>query len=70
MPVLMELTERFSEAVTLALELHRDQRRKVTGVPYASHLLRVTGIALEHGADEDTAEHLRHCPPSDHLELA
>lgn len=51
----MNLTERFSDAVVAALRLHRDQKRKTSASPYVSHLLRVTGIVLEHGADEDTA---------------
>ena len=51
----MKLTSRFCEAVACALSLHADQRRKVSGAPYAAHLLRVAGIALEHGADEDEA---------------
>ena len=51
----MELTERFTRAVELALDLHRDQKRKLSATPFAAHLLRVTGIVLEHGADEDTA---------------
>ena len=51
----MELTERFSWAVSLALDLHRTQKRKLSDTPYAAHLLRVAGIVLEHGADEDTA---------------
>ena len=51
----MELTNRFSSAVNLALDLHRTQKRKLSGTPYAAHLLRVAGTVLEHGADEDTA---------------
>lgn len=51
----MELTDRFSSAVTLALDLHRTQKRKLSGTPFAAHLLRVAGTVLEHGADEDTA---------------
>ncbi len=51
----MNLTDRFSDAVVAALHLHRGQVRKTSTVPYASHLLRVAGIVLEHGADEDTA---------------
>jgi (p)ppGpp synthase/HD superfamily hydrolase len=49
------LSERFSEAVTYACELHRDQRRKGTSIPYVAHLLAVSSLALEHGADEDEA---------------
>lgn len=51
----MELTDRFSSAVTLALDLHRNQQRKLSGTPFVAHLLRVAGTVLEHGADEDTA---------------
>jgi hypothetical protein len=51
----MKLSDRFSRALAYATELHADQRRKVSGAPYVSHLLRVAGIALEHGADEDVA---------------
>ena len=53
MPV--ELTERFSEALVYAADLHCAQRRKGTDVPYISHLLSVAAIVLEHGATEDEA---------------
>ncbi len=49
------MTDRFVEAVKLAVHLHRDQSRKGSDVPYVSHLLRVSGLVLEFGADEDTA---------------
>ena len=56
------MTERFADAVKLAVHLHRDQMRKGSNVPYVSHLLRVAGMVLElgatsatTGADEDTA---------------
>jgi (p)ppGpp synthase/HD superfamily hydrolase len=51
----MNLSDRFSNALAYATELHAHQRRKVSGVPYVSHLLRVAGIALGYGADEDEA---------------
>ena len=51
----MKLSDRFSRALVYATELHADQRRKVSGAPYVSHLLRVAGIALAGGADEDEA---------------
>jgi len=49
------LGERFIEALAYAAELHKDQVRKGSGVPYVAHLLGVAAIALEHGADEDEA---------------
>jgi (p)ppGpp synthase/HD superfamily hydrolase len=49
------LSNRFTEALTYATELHADQVRKSSGVPYISHLLGVTSIALEYGANEDEA---------------
>jgi (p)ppGpp synthase/HD superfamily hydrolase len=51
----MELTSRFEEALTLALRLHAGQYRKGTSIPYATHLLSVASIALQHGANEDEA---------------
>lgn len=49
------LSERFREALGLAFELHKDQRRKGTDVPYLAHLLAVSAIVLEHGGGEDEA---------------
>ena len=49
------LTARFIDALTFAAELHAAQTRKISGGPYLAHLLAVTAIVLEHGADEDTA---------------
>ena len=51
----MALSERFCDALVFAARLHANQRRKLSGEPYAAHLLRVAGIVLEHGADEDEA---------------
>ena len=51
----MALSARFVEAMGFAAELHRDQVRKGTCIPYLAHLLGVASIALEHGADEDEA---------------
>ena len=51
----MALTDRFERALQYATELHASQTRKGTSVPYIGHLLSVTGIALEFGADEDEA---------------
>ena len=49
------LTDRFTQALCLACELHRTQSRKGTQIPYVAHLLAVASIALEHGASEDEA---------------
>jgi (p)ppGpp synthase/HD superfamily hydrolase len=49
------LGERFRRALDLALELHRDQLRKGTTVPYLAHLLGVCATVLEHGGGEDEA---------------
>ncbi len=49
------LSVRFHEAMTAAAEWHSTQTRKGGDIPYIAHLLGVTSIALEHGADEDEA---------------
>jgi (p)ppGpp synthase/HD superfamily hydrolase len=49
------LTSRFRQALELATRLHADQIRKGTDIPYIAHLLAVTALVLEHGADEDVA---------------
>ncbi|MGL5065000.1 MAG: HD domain-containing protein [Microcoleus sp.] len=51
----MLLSNRFSEALTYAAELHATQIRKGSGVPYIAHLLGTASIALEYGATEDEA---------------
>lgn len=51
----MVMSERFEQALTYAMRLHIQQIRKGTDIPYISHLLSVTGIAFEYGADEDEA---------------
>lgn len=50
-----QLTARFDDALAYTATLHRAQIRKGTRIPYISHLLAVASLALEHGADEDTA---------------
>jgi (p)ppGpp synthase/HD superfamily hydrolase len=51
----MELTERFDAAFLLASELHRQQMRKSSVIPYLSHLMAVSALVLEHGGTEDEA---------------
>jgi (p)ppGpp synthase/HD superfamily hydrolase len=46
---------RFSQALAYAEELHRDQKRKASEVPYISHLLAVCALVIENGGDEDQA---------------
>jgi (p)ppGpp synthase/HD superfamily hydrolase len=52
---LVELTERFDAAFTLASDLHRTQMRKSSDIPYVSHLMAVTALVLENGGSEDEA---------------
>ena len=49
------LTGRFAAAFALAWAVHGDQFRKKTGIPYMAHVMSVSALALEHGADEDVA---------------
>ena len=51
----MKLTTRFNEALVYAAQLHAEQTRKGTSIPYIAHLLAVASIALENDADEDQA---------------
>lgn len=40
------LGTQFSQALVYAAELHRNQRRKVSGTPYVAHLLSVAANAV------------------------
>lgn len=46
---------RLADAAALAFQVHADQLRKGTDIPYISHLLAVAALVLEHGADEEQA---------------
>jgi (p)ppGpp synthase/HD superfamily hydrolase len=50
-----KLTERFEEALIYATRLHANQTRKMSSVPYISHLLSVAALVLEDGGSEDEA---------------
>lgn len=52
---MIPLTKRFAEALVYANDLHREQARKGSGVPYISHLLAVCALTLEYGGGEDEA---------------
>lgn len=55
------LTDRFQEALVLASQLHATQTRKITGVPYISHLLGVSALVLEdHGTEDEAIAALLH----------
>lgn len=49
------LTPRFEEALLYAYQLHANQLRKGTQIPYFAHLMGVTALVLEDGGDEDQA---------------
>ncbi|ESA34649.1 metal dependent phosphohydrolase [Leptolyngbya sp. Heron Island J] len=49
------LGARFETALVYAAQLHRQQRRKLTGVPYMAHLMAVAALVLEDGGSEDEA---------------
>jgi (p)ppGpp synthase/HD superfamily hydrolase len=51
----MAYSQRFDDALVLAHQLHLDQTRKGTTIPYISHLLAVTAIVIENGGTEDEA---------------
>jgi (p)ppGpp synthase/HD superfamily hydrolase len=51
----MKLSEKFEEALIYATRAHENQTRKKTGIPYIAHILGVTAIALEYGANETEA---------------
>jgi len=44
---------RFQSALIYAVEIHADQKRKSTEIPYISHLLAVASLVMEAGGNED-----------------
>lgn len=51
----MQPSARFLDALCYAVTLHAEQRRKLSGEPYVSHLLAVAAIVMEYGGTEDEA---------------
>jgi len=49
---MVQLGEKFEQALAYALRLHAGQARKGTQVPYAAHLLAVSALVLEDGGSE------------------
>jgi (p)ppGpp synthase/HD superfamily hydrolase len=45
----------YAEAVAYASQLHAEQARKSTTIPYISHLLGASSLVLEAGGDEEMA---------------
>src|SRR5438309_10712052 len=48
----MALSKTFDDALVYAAELHREQTRKGSGVPYIAHLLSVSSRVLVAGGSE------------------
>src|SRR5215469_18233586 len=51
----MMLSKTFGDAFVYAAELHRDQVRKGSGVPYIAHLMSVSSRVLSAGGSETEA---------------
>jgi (p)ppGpp synthase/HD superfamily hydrolase len=49
------LTRRFETALCFASQLHRQQFRKGSDIPYIGHLLAVAALVIEDGGSEDEA---------------
>jgi (p)ppGpp synthase/HD superfamily hydrolase len=59
-------TEKFDRALLHTANLHRDQTRKGTGVPYVTHLLAVAAIVGENdGTEDEVIAALLHDTPED-----
>ena len=62
----MPYGEQFGEALSYAAQVHRDQRRKGTQVPYVTHLLAVAAIVGKNGGtEEEVVAALLHDAPED-----
>ena len=51
----MRLSKKFEKALVYATQIHGGQLRKKTRIPYIAHILGVTAIAMEYGANETEA---------------
>lgn len=49
------MSQRFQQALELALNVHGKQTRKGSEIPYISHVMAVSALVMELGGDEDTA---------------
>ncbi len=56
-----QLGHLFDQALSFAVDLHRDQKRKGSGAPYVSHLLSVAALVMEdRGTEEEVIAALLH----------
>jgi len=51
----MQLSRQFEKALTYATRIHGGKLRKKTRIPYIAHILGVSAIAMEYGANETEA---------------
>src|SRR4051812_8283572 len=51
----MSLSKTFDDALVYAVNLHRDQVRKGSGIPYIAHLMSVSSRVLSAGGTETQA---------------
>jgi (p)ppGpp synthase/HD superfamily hydrolase len=51
----VKLSKQFERALVYATRIHGRQLRKKTKIPYIAHILGVTAIAMEYGANETEA---------------
>ena len=49
------MSSRFEDALVFTAQLHREQWRKGSNVPYVSHLVAGAALVIEHRGDEDEA---------------
>lgn len=64
---LVAYSKRFDDALLYTVDVHRDQVRKGSGIPYVNHLLGVASIVGEGGGSEDEViAGLLHDAPEDH----
>jgi (p)ppGpp synthase/HD superfamily hydrolase len=49
----LNMTPRFTKAISLAAEAHEGQERKGTGMPYITHPVAVSALVARYGGDED-----------------
>src|SRR5579875_1242356 len=67
----MKLTSRFTDAFAFAFDVHREQNKKSTTIPYMAHLLEVAAVVLSYGGNEDEAiAALLHDSVEDHPDVS